>query len=114
MVNSTIVRFNSDFIFLDNDLQKYLDRSYWEQRNAEPDEKPVSNDLPSYSQTMGDGISQPSVISGPGNQGVQQYVLQNDTTAEEVAEKQQNQKFCKNLSTSLDIFMNRMKADQGI
>ena len=98
-----------------------MDRSYWEQRNTEPElenKDNPSNDLPSYSQTMGSTttpIIQSTVVNGDdlSNQNIQQFVLQNDTTAEEVAEKQQNQKFSKNLSTSLDIFLNRMKADQG-
>ena len=56
------------------------------------------------------------------------YVLQNETTAEEIAKNDENRflaisrifesyiffsKFCTNLSASLDIFMNRMKADQA-
>ena len=39
-------------------------------------------------------------------------MLQNDTTPEEAAKNGERAKFCKNLSASLDIFLNRMRADQ--
>ena len=102
----------------DSDLQKYLDRSYWEQRNTESESAEAKKDemssLPTYQQTQV-GVES---ANGPVGQdlGLGQatsFVLQNDTTAEEAAEKEQNSKFCKNLSASLDIFMNRMKADQA-
>ena len=105
----------------DSDLQKYLDRSYWEQRNTESETADAKKDetgnstgnLPTYQQTQSgfeNGANGPvGQDMGPGTS----FVLQNDTTAEEAAEKEQNSKFCKNLSASLDIFMNRMKADQA-
>ena len=40
------------------------------------------------------------------------YVLQNDSTPDEVAKANDREKFTKNLSMSLDIFLNRMRADQ--
>ena len=40
------------------------------------------------------------------------YVLQNDSTPEEVARASEREKFVKNVSASLDIFLNRMRADQ--
>ena len=105
----------------DSDLQKYLDRSYWEQRNTESESADAKKDetgnstgsLPTYQQAQSgveNGANGPvGQDMGPGTS----FVLQNDTTAEEAAEKEQNSKFCKNLSASLDIFMNRMKADQA-
>ena len=104
----------------DSDLQKYLDRSYWEQRNTESESADAKKDeagnsaLPTYQQAQNGVESSNGPVAqdvGPGQ--ATSFVLQNDTTAEEAAEKEQNSKFCKNLSASLDIFMNRMKADQA-
>lgn len=98
----------------DSDLQKYLDRSYWEQRNTETGaESKQDENLPSYQQTLNDTSPETRQPTMSETVGAQQFVLQNDTSAEESAEKDQNAKFCKNLSASLDIFMNRMKADQA-
>lgn len=102
----------------DSDLQKYLDRSYWEQRNTESESAEAKKDemssLPTYQQTqVGVESANGSVSQDIGLGQATSFVLQNDTTAEEAAEKDQNSKFCKNLSASLDIFMNRMKADQA-
>jgi len=105
----------------DSDLQKYLDRSYWEQRNNETESADIKKDetLPTYQQTMVNGAETNTngPIASQDSNGMigaaTSFVLQNDTTAEEAAEKDQNSKFCKNLSASLDIFMNRMKADQA-
>ena len=97
-------------------MQKYLDRSYWEQRNTESESAEAKKDemssLPTYQQTQVESANGP-VSQDIGLGQATSFVLQNDTTAEEAAEKEQNSKFCKNLSASLDIFMNRMKADQA-
>lgn len=103
----------------DSDLQKYLDRSYWEQRNTESElaeaKKDEISSLPTYQQTQVEveGAIRPVVGQNVDLGSATSFILQNDTTAEEAAEKEQNSKFCKNLSASLDIFMNRMKADQA-
>ena len=39
-------------------------------------------------------------------------MLKNDESFEEIAEKDERAKFNSNLSASLDIFLNRMRADQ--
>lgn len=103
----------------DSDLQKYLDRSYWEQRNTESElaeaKKDEISSLPTYQQTQVEveGANRPVMGQNVDLGSATSFILQNDTTAEEAAEKEQNSKFCKNLSASLDIFMNRMKADQA-
>jgi len=99
----------------DAELQKYLDRSYWEQRGEKVDAQ-VKAHLPnaeSDETITGDVVATNGIGNQQQQQQSQQFVLQNETSADELAKQDENSKFCGNLSASLDIFMNRMKADQA-
>ena len=45
---------------------------------------------------------------------MKEFVLQSGETEDEKKKKEEKAKFLKNLSASLDIFANRMRANQGI
>lgn len=99
----------------DENLQKYLDRSYWEERNK-------ADEVSEFSQE-----SYPAVVSSPNQvengeeeasstvqgQEMKEFVLQTGETEDEKKKKEEKAKFLKNLSASLDIFANRMRANQG-
>ncbi|CBY43126.1 unnamed protein product, partial [Oikopleura dioica] len=99
----------------DENLQKYLDRSYWEERNK-------ADEVSEFSQE-----SYPAVVSSPNQvengeeeasstvqgQEMKEFVLQTGETEDEKKKKEEKAKFLKNLSASLDIFANRMRANQA-
>jgi hypothetical protein len=97
----------------DENLQKYLDRSYWEERNK-------ADEVSSFSQESHPVASPEQVENGENNassavqgQEMKEFVLQSGETEDEKKQKEQKAKFLKNLSASLDIFANRMRANQG-
>lgn len=97
----------------DENLQKYLDRSYWEERNK-------ADEVSSFSQESHPAASPDQVENSENNassavqgQEMKEFVLQAGETEEEKKQKEQKAKFLKNLSASLDIFANRMRANQG-
>ena len=93
----------------DENLQKYLDRSYWEERNK-------AEEVSSFSQESHPVVNSPSQVENSEENMAaqkQEFVLQAGETEDEKKQKEQKAKFLKNLSASLDIFANRMRANQG-
>ena len=91
----------------DENLQKYLDRSYWEERNK------ATEEVPPYSEESHPSVENNEATAGTTSPDMKEFVLQSGESEEDKKKKEEKAKFLKNLSASLDIFANRMRANQG-
>eukprot|EP00090_Calanus_glacialis_P042474 TRINITY_DN7532_c0_g1_i3.p1 TRINITY_DN7532_c0_g1~~TRINITY_DN7532_c0_g1_i3.p1 ORF type:complete len:761 (+),score=322.19 TRINITY_DN7532_c0_g1_i3:35-2317(+) len=90
----------------DTELEKYLNRDYWEKRERQ-DTGPVSN---AKSLVMGQGMNVDMVQAG---MGVMQEQLQRSPTGQQRAEDDDLDEFTGSLRTQLEIFVNRMKSNSS-
>ncbi|CAG5111514.1 Oidioi.mRNA.OKI2018_I69.chr2.g5816.t1.cds [Oikopleura dioica] len=91
----------------DENLQKYLDRSYWEERNK------ATEEVPPYSEESHPSVENNEATTGTTSPDMKEFVLQSGESEEDKKKKEEKAKFLKNLSASLDIFANRMRANQA-